>query len=255
MLIPDRFTHTAYHALCDQFSVSFKLMTRCELSWSRETLLHLFEALRRRSSSMNRLRRPADGVYILDQTADTPTRRQLRLDENSVRVGFSGVCDLEQFELFCLETLELVGVHLGITPLDLDRAEAVFRFDLEYTGNHHELLAEAFLGQSPLRGAWEQTQANTGCMLSLSASIGEACSILANTELRPRTGIYDIRAGEFHPDALSTLLRVRRCWSSADDGSVDQVVKDLLRLADGYADARTLPSVVMPLSQAIASRR
>jgi hypothetical protein len=247
----------SFGALCDSFFVSTRLQLKLDLAPGRETLLHFMEQMRRKHTSLRRFRRRDDGAVVLDD--DDPLgrpRRFLRLDGGSLKFG---VCDPEgpeQVQDFAETVLKLAPCHLSLSELDYDHVETVIGFDLEYCGNHDELIAESLFGAHPLL----QTLAGSDrrvieCQPCFGVALNDACDLQAYVEVRSRTSTCEVRADEYPAAALSVFATVRRYWDTSAGLDLSSVHRTLLTTAAALAEERVVPSVVRPLAEAIGSRQ
>lgn len=247
----------SFGAFCDEFYINSRLFLKLELDSSRETLLHLFEQLRRVYPRLSRLRRREDGGLVLDEERqDGDVRRYLRIDPAALRFGCYGAPDLATVAAYAERVLNLAPAHLSLSDLDLDYMETVYAFDLEYRGNHDELVAETLFADHPLmRVLSGDGEKPLDCQPFFGVSISEQCDQQIYLEIKGRTATYEVRTGEFESSPLSVYLTVRRYWGFGEQGDLAAQHRQLLAIGEKYATERVLPAVVQPLAAAIASRR
>ena len=133
----------ALGALCDEFYVGTRLYLKLELRPSRETLLHFCEQLRRAFPGMSRFRRRNDRTVVLDEEEPTQgSRRYLRLAPDALRFGQFNPPNPAALTAFARVLFAYAPHHLSLSDLDYSSLEIVYGFDLEYRGNHDELVAQ-----------------------------------------------------------------------------------------------------------------
>ncbi len=247
----------SFQALCDEFSVNTRLFLKLDLAPSRETTLHFFERIRRAFPTLTRLRRRDDGGLTLDdEDADGRGRRFLRLDSGAIRMGVSCPRDGDAVVGFGELVLAQAPAHLSLSELDYDYMDVVFNFDLEYRGNHDELIAEVlFAGHPLIRALTSDGERMIDCQPFFGVTMSATCDTQVYVEVRGRTSTYEIRHEEYEPNALSVQVTARRYWGVGGLPPALEVFRELVALAERYAEERVLPSVIKPLAAAIASRR
>lgn len=247
----------AFGAQCDDFHVATRLFLKLELGLERESVLHFFDTVRREFPGMRKFRRREDGALLLEEDEDDDgARRWLRLDETAIRTGHYNPAALDEAERLGNVVLKLAPYHLTLSELDFDHLEVVLGFDLEYRGNHDQLVAETFFTEGPLAGllTHEGVRHAIDAQPFLGVTVSESCDTQVYLEIKSRTSTYEVRTQQFEPQPLSVFLTVRRYWGFDGGQSLTEVHHDLVERAEEWAVSRIVPIVVNPLAQAIASR-
>ncbi len=246
----------SFAALCDEFCVSSRLFMKLDLAPSRESLLHFLEQLRRGYPRMTRLRRRDDGTLVLDEeSSEAAERRYVRVDPASLRFGFYGAPDAGSYLAFANLILNQAPVHLSFSDLDYDYLEAVFTFELEYRGNHDELVAETLFGDHPLIGALSGGDMRIiDCQPFLGVALGGDCDRQLFMEIKGRTSTFEVRTGEYEANPLSVVVTARQYWGFGSLRDLVAAHRELVRIAERFASERAVPRVVQPLAAAIESR-
>lgn len=136
-------------ALCNDFYVNQKLSVKLDLPRSRETVLDLFERVRRQFPGMQAFKRYKDEL-ALETPAGGQPHRWLAIRANNIR---SGVVNPETFDdAYGLHrlVLESAPYFLSISPLDVEYLELLYGFDMAASGRHDRIVARALMGDSPL---------------------------------------------------------------------------------------------------------
>jgi hypothetical protein len=246
-----------FGTFCDEFCVATRLYLKLDLAPSRETLLHFCEQIRRAFPSMTRFRRRADGAVVLDEEERAQSgRRYLRIGTNALRFGQFGPPAREAVAQFGRVVFTQAPVQLSLSDLDYQNMEVLYAFDLEYAGNHDELVAETLLGDNPLMAAVRGGERRIiECQPCIGVALGsEDLSTHAYIDVRGRTSMFEIRSGEYEPQPLTVYLTLRRDLRTAPSDLL-RTHQELLELGEEYAASRVIPHVVRPLREAIASRR
>jgi len=246
----------SFPALCDEFCVTCRLFFKLDLDPSRETLLHFLERIRRSYPDMTRLRRRDDDALMLDEEGKDGRRRYLRLDPNALRFGSYAASDIDEVAKFGEIVLSQAPAHLSLSDLDFDYIEVVFSLDLEYRGNHDELVADTLFSDHPVLGALSANgERIIDCQPFFGATLSDDCERQVYLEVKGRTSTFEIRANDFEPQPLSVLTTVRQYWSFGEQMDLASVHRALLSAAEKYASNIAVPLLVQPLRNAIASRR
>jgi hypothetical protein len=247
----------SFGSFCDEFYVNTRLYLKLDLDPSRETLLHFLEVVRRASPRMTRLRRRDDGGLVLDEDErGSGSRNFVRLDPSALKFGVHNPPDVDAVSSFAELVLKNAPHHLSLSILDYDYIEVVYGFDLEFRGNHDELVADALFADHPLLNVLiSEDERVIDCQPFLGVTLSEDCEKQAYLEIKGRTSTYEVRSGEFEPTPLSVYLNIRRYWSGKTLGELEHVHRDLLMIGEKIAVERVVPQVVQPLAAAIASRR
>ena len=96
---------TSYGALCTDFSVNHKLAMKMDLPGDRETILHLFDRVRKAFPSMDRFH-PYENELALESPRRDPQYRCLTIRRRSIRtICFNGAKAEHSFRKYVLAEL------------------------------------------------------------------------------------------------------------------------------------------------------
>ena len=242
---------TSFGALCTDFYVNQKISVKMDLPADRETILHMFDRIRAEHPSMRRFRRYSDELS-LESTRRDGAYRWVALRRNSMRSGQVNPESLEEaYDLHRL-ILRTSPYHLSISPLDVEYQELLWGFDLECKGNHHEIIYEALLAESPQAALLDHPGAKP---LDVQPMIGLALEdrLQAFFEVKAATTASQVRAGRFRTEPISVFLTMRRV------GPIDKI-EDLLeqfdlmrRKGEELVANKVVPDLLAPISRAITS--
>ncbi|HKQ50245.1 MAG TPA: hypothetical protein VJZ71_19375 [Phycisphaerae bacterium] len=246
-----------FDAHCDDFHTATRLFLKLDLGLERETVLHFFDSVKREFPTLRKLRRRDDGSILLeeDETEDG-SRRWLRLESSALRLGHYNPPSLEEAMRFGQVVLKMAPYHLTLGELDYDHLEVVFGFDLEYRGNHDQLVADTLFADGPLSGLLNQEGVlhAIDSQPFLGVSLTESCDTQLYLEVKSRTSTYEVRTQQFEAQPLSVFLTLRRYWGFDRADALLDAHRELSERAEEWAASKIVPLVVSPLAHAIASR-
>lgn len=248
----------SFDAVCDDFYVACRLFLKLEIRLDRESVLGFFDRVRKELPNLNKLRRREDGSLVLEEEdrAEGLPRQWLRVGPTSLRFGHFAPPDTSSVRKMADVILQNAPYFLTLSDLDFDHLEVVYGFDLDYKGNHDQMVAETFYADHPLSAflfgdeAHHVIEAQPFAGIALSPS----CDLQANVEIKSRTTSFEVRTGEYDKQPVSVYLTCRRYWGFSKVASVLEAHNELMDLADDLAANRVVPTVVSPLAAAIASR-
>lgn len=247
----------AFGAHCDDFHIATRLFLKLDLSLQRETVLHFFDSVRREFPGMRKLRRREDSSLLLEEDEDERgQRRWLRLDQATIRLGHHNPPDIDDAARFAHVILKTAPYHLTLGDLDYDHMEVVLGFDLEYRGNHDQLIADTLYAGGPLAGLVQHGSIvhAIDAQPFLGFSLSDACDLQAYIEIKSRTSTFEVRTGQYEPQPLSVFLTIRRFFGFIEKESLVDVHREMTDLAMEWAVERVVPLIIQPLAHAIASR-
>lgn len=249
---------TQLGAVCDEFYVSARLFLKLELMLGRETVLHFFDQLRKNYPGLRKLRRRDQASLVLEEDpVEVSSRRWVRLDPSALRFGQFAPPDMDDVRRYCDTILQQAPYHLSFSELDYDHLELVYGFDLEYRGNHDQLVAETLWGDHPAAAGFlqsEQAQHIIDAQPYFGIALSPECDLQAYVEIKSRTSTYEVRSGAYEPQPISVYLTIRKYWGLEGATAPDKALAELFEVADELATERVVPLFVNPLAAAIASR-
>lgn len=244
-------------AVCDEFYVSSRLFLKLELKLERETVLHFFDRIRKEYPGLKKLRRRDGDCLVLEEEADERgSRRWIRLDSGSLRFGHFAPQDTDDVARFGELILTQAPYHLSFSDIDFDHLEVLYGFDLEYCGNHDQLVAETLLGEhsatSLLFG--DDTAHIIDVQPYFGIALSPECDLQAYVEVKSRTTTFEVRSGTYENEPISVFLTARKYWGMDPSANLVNTLRTLFEVAEEQATERVVPNFVNPLAAAIASR-
>ena len=201
-------------AQCDDFHISSRLFFKLELTLERESVLHFFERVRREYPEMKRFRRRDNALILEENDAEGPGESQqwIRLEPNALRFGCFAPPNPEEPQRFARFLLQQAPHHLTLSDLDIDHLEITYGFDMEYRGNHDQLVAETLYRDHPLASfiMGDESAHTVDCQPYFGIALSPKCDLQAYLEVKSRTNSFEVRTGEYESQLLSVNLNVHR---------------------------------------------
>lgn len=244
-----------FSTFCDDFYVNMRLGSQLPLPTARDTVLHFFERIQRAYPSMNRFRKGEHVDYSLEEERLNNVYRWVNLESNRISAGHVNPPDIETALRMHTLLLENVPYELGISNLEIEYLDVLFGFDLEFNGNHDEVVVESLFENSPLAclldaEGTKPVDFQPTTMISLS----DDCRLQARLDVITRTSTNQIRTGTFGDESISVYLTVRRFWDDLPRQPMPEILSMLAEKAETLVTHHVLPRVVKPIRTAIASR-
>jgi len=236
-----------FAALCTDFYVNQKLGLKMDLSTGRETVLHLFDRLRREFPTMDQFRR-YEGELALETAENARAYAWAALRQTSVRSGWVNPDSLGQAYRLHRLILETAPYFLSISPLDIDHLEIVFGFDFEAGSNRDEAVFSALLADSPLAALVDrEVETIVEAQPFIGFTLGGDPSLQAFVEVKTRSRPDDAPSTQREIDPISVYLTVRRVGGLRTLDDCELVFATLVEHAERLADTRVVPHVVAPI--------
>jgi len=248
---------TSYGAICSDFYINSKLTLKMDLPTGRETVLELFERIRREAPDLRRFRRYQDELALESTHRDGGPEKWVALQRHSVRCGVVNPDSLEAGYRLHELVMTLAPYYLTINPLDVAAMEVVFGFDLEAGGNHHAIIHDALLAGSSLGSLVDSDeQSLMDVQPVIGAALTKSRELRAFYEVKARTGPRQIEQSPEREEPISVYLTVRRQGAAPDDiRELTDIFKGLCEHAESLSESRVIPHLLSPLRESIASQR
>ncbi|MGD0767960.1 MAG: hypothetical protein ABSB42_07165 [Tepidisphaeraceae bacterium] len=204
---------------------------------------------------MTRFRKSDNGEFNLEEDRSGQNYRWVCLESRRLSAGHVNPARVEDALALHRLLLQLAPFHLGVSPVEIDYLDLMFGFDLSFSGNHDEVIAESLLADSPLICLTEESGAKpVDFQPSVTVALTEDCRLQARIDIVTRTNSYQVRTGDYSDDVISVCLILRRYWGDRPRLAMDQLLGELAARAEHLCDRYVLPRIVRPISSAIASR-
>lgn len=244
-----------YASFCEDFYINMRLGSQLNLPHSRETVLHFFERVQKEFPSMSRFRRTDSGEYNLEEDRNTDSYRWMTMEPKRLSSGHVNPSSLSESLRLHKFLLELSPYNLGISPVEVDYLDVLFGFDLSFSGNHDEIVAESLLGDSPLTCLVDEPGAKAvDFQPTVTVALTDDCRLQARIDVVTRTNSYQVRTGDYADDVISIYLILRRYWGDRPREPMEKLFTQMTERADALCTSHIVPRVLRPISAAIASR-
>jgi hypothetical protein len=244
-----------YVAVCDDFYINMRLGSQMALPHGRETILHFFEQIQRGFPGMTRFRKSESAELNLEEDRAQPSYRWLSVESKRLCSGHVNPATVEEAMKLHRTVLTIAPHQLGLSPIEIDYLDVLLGFDLSYSGNHDEVIAESLLVDSPLCCLAEESGARpVDFQPSVTVALSEDCRLQARIDVVTRTNSYQVRTGDYSDDVISVYLILRRYWGDRPRQPLEEMAAEMANRAEGLCNTYIVPRVLRPISSAIASR-
>jgi hypothetical protein len=237
----------SYSSLCTDFYINQKIGLKMDLPAARETVLHLFDRVRREFPRMDQFRR-YEGELSLESADDDRAYAWASLRQTSVRSGWVNPDSPEQAYRLHRLILDTAPYFLSISPLDIEHLELVFGFDFEAGRNRDETVFDALLADSPLAALIDR---DVESIIDAQPFIGIALdadgATQAFVEVKTRARPDELPTSRLDGEPISVYLTVRRVGGLRTLEECGTVFATLAEHAERLADQRVVPHVVAPI--------
>lgn len=243
-------TLESLRALVSDAYVNLKVSLKLELTKSRETVLELFDRVRRQYPSMNQFGRHGEELALETGQGESPYR-WLAVRSRNIRSGivnppgFASAHDLHK------HILEVIPYYLNISPLDIESIELLFGADLVASGNHDEAVYNALVADSPLSNLLVHDCTITDCQPVLTTTVPDSPGMEVQYEVKTRQH-GPLKEGE-HAEPISVYLTARQSGPLADIDELQTTYASLARRGEHLVEHAMIPALVMPLRRAVSA--
>lgn len=244
-----------YVTFCDDFYVTMRLASQMPLPQSRDTVLHFLEQVRKGFPGLTRFRRSDSGDINVEEDRQSNSYRWISLESKRVSSGHVNPESVADAMALHARLLQIAPHQLGVSPIEIDSLDIIFGFDLEFNGNHDEIIAESVLAESPLTCLLEAAGAKpVDFQPTVTVALSDDCRLQARVDVVTRTNSYQVRTGEYSDDVISVYLTLRRYWGDRPKKSLEEIAQQLSEQAESIAQSLVAPRILVPIRAAISSR-
>jgi hypothetical protein len=245
----------SFQSVCRDFYVNQKLALKMDLPWGREPVLELFDRMRKAVPSLTDLRRYDHEISLESPEDDDRSYAWVALRQTSLRSGLVNPADLADAYRLHRTVLETAPWFLSIRPLDVDHLELVFGFDFEAEGNRDAIIFDALLADTPLAGLLERGRDEPlDVQPFIGLNLDRDDGTTAFVEVKSRTKGGEPIPQRFPSEPISVYLTVRRTGPIERLEDLPTLLAGLAGHAERLAEERVIPSVLIPIRDAILSR-
>ena len=244
-----------YNAFCEDFYVNMRLGSQLNLPHNRETILHFFEQVQKGFPGMTRFRKTENGELNLEEDRSRESYRWMSVETKRLSSGHVNPAGVEDAMKLHKLLLDIAPHQLGISPVEIDYLDVLFGFDLEFSGNHDEIIAESLFAESPLTCLNEEQGAKpVDFQPTVTVALSEDCRLQARIDVVTRTNSYQVRTGDYSDEVISVYLILRRYWGDRPKQPINELLSEMAQRADELCSTHIVPKVLKPISAAISSR-
>lgn len=241
--------------ICDDFYINLRVGTQLGLPQQRETLIHFFEQIQKSFPDMTRFRRADATELTLEEDREKDAYRWLSVDANRLAAGHVNPDSIADALKLHHTVLDYAPHALGLSMVEIDHVDVVFGFDLEFAGNHDEVVAEGLMTDSPLAGLLEEPGAKAvDVQPTITVSLSDDQRLQARVDVVTRSNGSPTRVGDFGGDAISVFLVLRRYFGDRGREPLPELLDNLAARAETIAEGFVVPKVILPIRAAIAAR-
>jgi hypothetical protein len=246
----------SYASLCDDFYINVRLGTQLKLATDRATVVAFFERMQRLYPTLvNFHQDPKRGDCILEEERSHNTYRWLSVESNRVSSGFLNPEEPAAAYKYNRSVLETLPLYLAVSTVDLEYLDVLWGFDFDCKTNHHELVAEALLGESPLGKLMETPNAKAvNFEIAGTVAISDDTRLHARVWVEPRTNAAQVRTGDFPDESLSVYVILRQWSGGRKIPELHDLHAQLIDHGEKFIDDRVINSFLSPIRQAISRR-
>jgi hypothetical protein len=248
---------TSFGALCTDFYINQKLALKMDLPSDRETILHLFDRVKKAVPNMTRFHRYHNEL-TLESSRREAEYRWVGLRRTSVRTGHVNPQSMADAYKFHKLVLSEAPYHLTISPLDVDFLELLLGFDLECKGDQDEVVYDALFAQTPLAKLLKgDAEGGEGRLLDVQPlfgiSLGDKADVQAFFEVKTRTRGRRGQANQYPSEPMSIFLTIRKYGPVHKIEELDTWFETLKGHAETLAAERLVPELLSPILRQITS--
>lgn len=244
-----------YAAFCEDFYINMRLGSQMNLPQQRETILHFFERVQKDFPGMTRFRRAEGGEYSLEEDRSGNHYRWLSMETRRLSSGQVNPTSIDEAMQLHRKVLEMAPHYLGMSSLEIDYLDVLFGFDLQFAGNHDEIISESLMQSSPLNCLLDEPGSKpVDFQPTVTVSLSDDCRLQARIDVVTRTNSYQVRTGDYADDVISVYLILRRYWGDRPKVALHEMAGELWQRAETLCENHVLQRVLRPIATAIASR-
>jgi len=244
----------SFAAFTSDFYVNMRLQVRMDLPTNRDTVLSLFERIRRDRPEMNRFRR-YDNELVLEGGGEEgdPSQRWIGIRKTSIRTGDVNPSSLADGMRLHRLVVDVAPNYLSISPLDVDYVELVYGFDLPASGNHDAIVADALMGTGPLASLLNIRNAvPTSFQPVFGLSLTEDAQLQVQFEVKTRPSKAP-KGDDSAATPISVICALRKHGVLSDIRELPSTLKQLAATGEEMIDSRVIPHMLKPIHQVITT--
>ncbi|NBB95113.1 MAG: hypothetical protein GVY16_05170 [Planctomycetes bacterium] len=239
--------------MADDFFLNLNLETTMRLPGTRETVLHFFESLQKEFPSMASFHRRGEGEHCLEADREAGAYRWAEVHSRRLCAGHFNPPNVEEAMRLHNWLLEHSVYYLGIGGLDIEALDVMFGFNLDYTGNRDQIVADALLCGSPLGTMLTDDVRPVEFEPSVTFALDEGCYLQARLSVETRCNSYQVRTAQYDDEPISVYFTVRRYPTPENTIDAAESFRRQCQIGQDYVGRLVIPDIVRPIAEAIAT--
>lgn len=241
----------SHAAICSDFYVNQTIALKLDLPTNRESVLDMFDRIRRRLPQMDRLKR-FEGTIALESMEVNSMYSWLALGNTTIRSGWMNPESVQEACRLHRLVLEIAPAYLSISPIDVEYIEIMFGFDIDAGPSRDAIVFQALLADSPLLSLVElEREGVLDAQPSVSFSLDSEAQVHAQVDVKTRSHMSEELPPEIDHAPISVFLRVKKHGPIHDIDEFGSIFSMLLGYAERLTEERVIPSVVIPIREAM----
>lgn len=265
---------------CAAYYVNLRVNLKMDLPTKRETVLGLYDRLRRQRPGLSQFRRYQNELALESDAAEADAvgsaawQEWVAVRRTSVRAG--SVCPREWDAAYALHNavIESAPYYLDISALDIESIEVLLGFDLAASGNHDAIICNALMAGTPMallasaaarpghsgRNAPHMAFRPVDCQPIFGVALNDANDLQAHIEVKTRSsrrGHTGAASGgselpsRGREEPISLYLIVRRFGPFADVAALPTILTEIRTAAHDLLDSYVEPKLLTPIRDEI----
>jgi len=240
---------------CDDFGINMHLVSKVELPTARDTVIHFFDSVRKLYPKMTDFEKRDANEFVLEEDRDSGSYRWVSIDGRRLSSGFVNPPAMDDADEQNEKLLDMAPYHVGVHSLDTDALDLVYYFDLMYSGNHDDVVAEALASDGPFDSLIKlQGSRMLNYQPNLMLTLDEGCQLQAKFSVETRTSAYQVRTGNFPESPITVYCTLRQFWGRQPYKTFEESYHNQRRLLDELVTDHVLPNIIQPLQRAIGAK-
>lgn len=241
----------SYRALCSDFYLNQKLNLKLDLPKDRQTVLDLFDRVRRQFPEMGQFRRYRDEL-ALETTGGEGRSQWISIRSNNIRSGIVNPGSFSDAYKLHRHILDVAPYFLSISPLDVDYIELLYGFDLAASGNHDQIVFDALMEGSLLSEVLDIEGAEVSdCQPVMGVKVHDEVDIEVHFEIKTRSSSEAASGPDGAGDPISVYLTLRRYGPEQDVRQLGEALSILARQGERFIESRVVPNLLVPIRNVI----
>ena len=131
----------------------------------------------------------------------------------------------------------------------------LYYFDLDYQGNHDELVMDVLASEGPFDSLAKMSGARLlNYQPNVMVALDDGCQLQARLSVETRTSAFQVRTGNFNDSPITVYFTIRQFWGRMPFKTFHESYLNQRRLIDELVGEHVLPKIITPLREAIGAK-